>query len=63
MLRRGTKYMSLIILKTDEKQKIVRKVISKLKVTKGLDATKYCGKIKLISDPLEHQKKLRDEWE
>jgi len=54
--------MSLIILKTDEKQKASKKMISNLKVAKGLDAKKYCGRIRLITDPLAYQKKLRDEW-
>jgi len=55
--------MSLIILKTDEKQKVAKKVIRNLKVSKGLNAKKYCGRIRLITDPLAYQKKLRDEWQ
>jgi hypothetical protein len=30
---------------------------------KRLDLKKYCGSISLKSDPLEMQKKWRDEWE
>lgn len=29
---------------------------------KGVDANKYCGILKLEEDPLEIQKRLRDEW-
>lgn len=29
---------------------------------KGVDTLKYCGKIKLKEDPLDIQKKLRNEW-
>ncbi len=29
----------------------------------GFDAFKYCGIIKLTEDPLEFQKRIRDEWE
>jgi hypothetical protein len=31
--------------------------------TKGPDLKKYCGSITLKEDPLEMQKKWRDEWE
>jgi hypothetical protein len=30
---------------------------------KGPDIRKYCGSITLTEDPLDMQKKLRDEWE
>jgi len=30
---------------------------------KGPDLKKYCGSISLTEDPLEIQRKLRDEWE
>ena len=54
--------MSIIILKTDDKQEAVTKLISNLKIEKGLDAKKYCGKVKLAEDALRYQKKLREEW-
>lgn len=43
----------------DNKEKIEN--ISKN--TKGLNAKKYCGKIKIKEDPIKYQKDLRDEWE
>lgn len=29
---------------------------------KNIDLEKYCGIIELLEDPIEIQKKLRDEW-
>ena len=39
--------------------------IKRAKTTKpeGVDTLKFCGKIKLAEDPLEIQKKLRNEWQ
>ena len=54
--------MSVIILKTDEKKNVARKIMSRLEAEKGLEAKKYCGKIELSDDPLQYQKKIRDEW-
>ncbi|MCA0366044.1 MAG: hypothetical protein LCH67_18550 [Bacteroidetes bacterium] len=31
--------------------------------SKKLDAKKFVGKIKFVGDPLEIQKKMRDEWD
>jgi len=36
---------------------------SKMKKKKGIDVKKYCGILDLKEDPLELQKKWRDEWE
>jgi hypothetical protein len=33
------------------------------KSKKGIDIQKYCGVLNLKEDPLELQKKWRDEWE
>ena len=42
----------------------IRDVLKKRKAkTKGLDLKKYCGSISLKEDPLEMQKKWRNEWE
>lgn len=41
----------------------IEKKLFKRKVKSGFDASKYNGVIKLKSDPLEIQQKLRDEWE
>ena len=50
--------MSVIILKTDEKKNVARKIMSRLEAEKGLEAKKYCGKIELSDDPLQYQKKM-----
>lgn len=33
------------------------------KAVKGIDAKKYCGKLRLKKDALKIQKELRDEWD
>jgi len=33
------------------------------KKVKGIDTSKYSGTIKTKIDPLEYQKKMRDEWQ
>jgi len=30
---------------------------------RGIDSTKYAGKLKLGIDPVKYQKSLRDEWQ
>lgn len=42
----------------------IERVISKVyqKKTKGIDAYKYCGVIKLKEAPNDIQKRLRSEW-
>ena len=55
--------MSVIILKTNEKRDTARKIINRLKLKRGLKAKKYCGKINLPIDPLDYQKRIRDEWQ
>jgi hypothetical protein len=51
------------IIKKGSDIKAIRKALSKHKPRKGVDASKYCGVIKLKEDPLAIQKKMRDEWE
>jgi len=55
--------MGVIVLRTDEKKRMAKKIVNKLKPKKGIDAKKYCGKIKLPMDPLNYQNKLRNEWQ
>lgn len=43
-------------------EKILEKIKSK-KASKGIDAYKYCGIIELAEDPVEYQRKVRDEWD
>jgi hypothetical protein len=55
--------MVTTIKKGTTREKIID-VLKKRKVkTKGLDLKKYCGSISLEEDPLEMQKKWRNEWE
>ncbi len=42
--------------------KILEEHKSRNEVRSGLDAEKFCGRLKLDIDPLEIQKELRDEW-
>ena len=37
--------------------------LKNIKEKKGVNAKKYCGVIKLKENPLDIQKKMRDEWE
>lgn len=56
--------MVLILKKGAGKKEInaIRKKLGKMP-NKGVDTKKYCGVIKLKEDPLEIQKRLRNEWE
>lgn len=57
--------MAVIIKKSDSKEtldKLLTKLQSK-RNKKGVDTSKYCGVINLKEDPLEIQRKLRDEWD
>jgi hypothetical protein len=38
-------------------------VLRKVKPVKKLDAKRYLGKVKWNEDPLEYQKRLRNEWD
>ncbi len=55
----------ITIIKQGSTQTIINELLMKLfekKQTKGIDAKKYCGVLKLKEDALETQKQLRDEW-
>ena len=54
--------MTTIIKKGTAKKKI-EQILAKLQGRKRLDAYKYCGVLKLNEDPLDMQKRVRDEWE
>ncbi len=41
--------------------KLLKRVLSR-KESKGIDAYKYCGVIKLKEDAMTIQERLRDEW-
>jgi len=54
--------MQQIVIHNTEKKEIYEKKIMKL-VPKGINAKKYYGKLKLKEDPIQIQKRLRNEWE
>ena len=61
--------MTVLIKRNDNKVEMEKKIIritatSKRRRTKpGFDASQYLGKLKtLYGNPLEYQKRLRDEW-
>ena len=54
------------VLKKGTSKTRIEKILDKIrhnKPAKGIDAYKYCGIIKFPEDPLEFQKRMRDEWE
>ena len=55
--------MGVVVLKKGHLKKDYLEGLNELdKKLKVLNAYKYCGIIKLREDPVEYQKKLRDEW-
>jgi hypothetical protein len=54
--------MKTITIKKKDQKQVYTKKLNQI-VLKGLDAKKYCGKLKIKDDPLKIQKRLRDEWE
>jgi hypothetical protein len=46
---------------TDGKRAAVKLFILKKK-RKGIDLSKYAGKVKFDIDPVEYQRQIRDEW-
>ncbi|MDB5014719.1 MAG: hypothetical protein JWQ25_2921 [Daejeonella sp.] len=50
------------IIKKGTDKKEIDKILSELKSFKKFDPYKYLGTVKLKSDPLEMQWKMRDEW-
>ena len=53
----------VIIIKKNSTKNIILELLNKLRSKKGFNAKKHCGVIKLKSDPLTIQNKMRDEWE
>jgi effector-binding domain-containing protein len=55
----------ITVIKQGSTEEIIKELLAKLfkkKRSKGIDAYKYCGSLKLKEDALSIQKKLRDEW-
>jgi len=55
--------MVTTIKKGTSREKIMNILRKRKSKTKGIDLKKYCGSISLNEDPLEMQKKWRDEWD
>jgi hypothetical protein len=55
--------MVTTIKKGTSREKILQTLKNRQIRIKSPDVKKYCGIIKLEEDPLELQKKLRNEWE
>ncbi|MDX2130005.1 MAG: hypothetical protein SFU91_13310 [Chloroherpetonaceae bacterium] len=45
------------------KEKNLALLLKELPQGKKFDASKFCGKIKWEENPVEYQRKIRDEWE
>jgi hypothetical protein len=56
--------MVTVIKKGTSKEEIKKRINEAVSKTPKKDIMKYAGKLKLTGiDPLEYQKKMRDEWE
>jgi len=51
-----------IVIKSSEDIDVIRKAIQKLRQSGKLNAHKHCGQISLSNDPIEIQKRMRNEW-
>jgi hypothetical protein len=51
------------VIKSTENTSLIKKKIKALDDKGKFNAYKYCGKIKLLKDPLEIQKSMRAEWQ
>lgn len=50
------------VIKKGASKKSIQKSLRKLKKSKGFNPAKHSGVLKLDEDPLEIQKRLRNEW-
>jgi len=53
----------VITLTDDMTKEEFQKKLAEMKPTKIFDSTKYCGKVKYDEEPLEFQKRMRNEWD
>ena len=58
----GSIFMKTIEITKSEQKKSYLKKLKNIKIA-GLDTNKYLGKISISEEPLQIQKRLRDEWE
>jgi hypothetical protein len=54
--------MSIVITKQMTAEE-VRKILATLPASKAFKAAAHCGVLTLREDPLQFQKRLRDEWQ
>ncbi len=50
------------VVKEGASASVIKKILTKLRKNYGFSFKKHSGVIKLKEDPLEIQKKMRDEW-
>ena len=51
------------VIKKGADKKASKELMQKALAIKGVDTRKHCGVITLKEEPLEIQKRMRDEWE
>lgn len=52
-----------VFINSQTSKEELNEALAKLRPIKRFDAKKYAGKIKWDEDPLEFQRRLRNEWE
>jgi hypothetical protein len=57
--------MVLVLKRGATKEEIaeLKKKLAAAQAKKGVNTKKYCGVLKLDEDPMDIQKRLRDEWD
>jgi len=57
------KYFMVVIVERKYNKKKINQQIRDLKPSKIFDPKKFAGKIKWDEDPLDYQKRIRNEWD
>lgn len=52
-----------VIIKKNSSKKVLADSLLNLEPQKKFDAFKYCGTSKITENPIQIQKKLRNEWD
>jgi len=47
---------------TADSKRVAAELLVLKKKRKGIDLSKYAGKVKFDIDPVEYQRQIRDEW-
>lgn len=55
----------ITVIKKGARKEDIKKMLQKIELIpkKGFDARKFCGILKTEEDPVDTQKRLRDEWQ